>query len=62
MTNAHGSSVSEGDQFVWLGYDLRKAPGTDRYDYGYLPPRLLNDVLKAFWAWREARKATVSPR
>ena len=31
--------VSEGDQFVWPGYDLRKAPSADRYDYGYLPPR-----------------------
>ena len=24
--------VSEGDQFVWPGYDLRKARGSDRYD------------------------------
>src|SRR5271155_5357270 len=31
--------VSEGDQFVWPGYDLRKTPGSDRYDYGFLPPR-----------------------
>jgi hypothetical protein len=54
--------VSEGDQFVWRGYDLRKVRSTDRYDYGYLPPRFFNDVLKAFWAWREAHKATVTPR
>jgi hypothetical protein len=31
--------VSEGDQFVWPGYDLRKTRGSDRYDYGFLPPR-----------------------
>ena len=54
--------VSEGDQFVWPGYDLRKAPSTDRYDYGYLPPRFFNEIPAAFWTWREARKATVTPR
>jgi PemK-like, MazF-like toxin of type II toxin-antitoxin system len=31
--------VSEGDEFVWPGYDLRKIPNTDRFDYGFLPPR-----------------------
>jgi len=41
---------------------LRKAPGTDRYDHGYLPPRFFKEILAAFWAWREARKATVTPR
>jgi len=55
-------AVSEGDQFVWPGYDLRKAPGADRYDYGYLPPRFFKEVLAAFWAWREAHKVTVTPR
>ncbi len=54
--------VSEGDQFVWPGYDLRKVPNTDRFDYGYLPPRFFNDVLKAFWAWHKAHKVTVTPR
>jgi hypothetical protein len=54
--------VSEGDQFVWPGYDLRKAPSTDRYDYGYLPPRFFKDVLAAFWAWRMAHRVTLTPR
>ncbi len=54
--------VSEGDQFVWPGYDLRKVRNTDQYDYGYLPPRFFKDVLAAFRAWREARKVTVTPR
>jgi PemK-like, MazF-like toxin of type II toxin-antitoxin system len=31
--------VSEGNEFVWPGYDLRKRPHSDRYDYGFLPPR-----------------------
>lgn len=54
--------VSQGDQFVWPGYDLRKVRGTDRYDYGYLPPRFFKEVLAAFWAWHKARKVTVTPR
>ena len=54
--------VSEGDQFVWPGYDLRKVGSTDRFDYGFLPPRFFNDVLKAFWAWHKAHKVTVTPR
>jgi hypothetical protein len=54
--------VSEGDQFVWPGYDLRKAPSTDRYDYGYLPPRFFKDVLAAFWVWRMAHRVTLTPR
>ncbi len=54
--------VSEGDQFVWPGYDLRKVRSTDRYDFGYLPPRFFKEILAAFWAWREAHKATMTPR
>ena len=42
--------VSEGDQFVWPGYELRKVRGTDRYDCGYLPPRFFKDLLAAFSA------------
>ena len=62
MTSARGSSSSEGDQFVWPGYDLRKVRNTDRFDYGYLPPRFFNEVLAAFWAWHKAHKVTVTPR
>ena len=54
--------VSEGDQFVWPGYDLRKVRGSDRYDYGFLPPRFFNDVLATFRAWQRERKVTLIPR
>ena len=54
--------VSEGDQFVWPGYDLRKVRNTDRYDYGYVPPRFFRTVLAALLAWRQAHKLTVTPR
>jgi hypothetical protein len=49
--------VSEGDQFVWPGYDLRKVPGTDFYDYGFLPPRLFREVMAAFRSWQREHKA-----
>ena len=52
--------VSEGDQFVWPGYDLRKVRNTDRYDYGYSPPRFFNQVLNAFRAWHRANKARLT--
>jgi hypothetical protein len=54
--------VSEGDQFVWPGYDLRKVPSTDRYEYGYLPPHFFNQVLTAFLAWHKAHQVTVTSR
>jgi hypothetical protein len=44
------------------GYDLRKVRNTDRYDYGYLPPRFFKEVLAAFRAWHMAHKVKVTPR
>ena len=54
--------VSEGDRFVWPGYDLRKTVGNDRYDYGYLPPRYFRDVLAAFLAWHRAHRVRLTSR
>jgi antitoxin component of MazEF toxin-antitoxin module len=54
--------VTEGDQFVWPGYDLRKVRNTDRYDYGYLPPRFFNQILDAFKAWQRASKGRLTLR
>src|SRR6266700_6308739 len=46
--------VKEGNEFVWPGYDLRTVPGNPtRYDYGFLPPRFFNQLLKAFGAWHK---------
>ena len=52
--------VSEGNEFLWPGYDLRKVAHSDRYDYGYLPPRFFNQVLRAFVAWHKAGKRVAS--
>lgn len=46
--------VSEGNEFVWPGYDLRSRPHTDRCDYGFLPPKLFKEVREAFLAWNRA--------
>jgi hypothetical protein len=54
--------VAEGNEFLWPGYDLRKLPHEDRYDYGFLPPRFYNQVLEAFVAWHQAGKGRVIPR
>ena len=54
--------VTEGDRFVWPGYDLRKAPGTDLYDYGFLPPRFFQEVLAALRTWHRQRRARVTVR
>ena len=54
--------VSEGDQFVWPGYDLRKRRDSDRFEFGFLPPRLFNDVMVAFRAWHKAYRVKVTTR
>ncbi len=54
--------VTEGNEFLWPGYDLRKLPHGDRYDYGFLPPRFFDQVLKAFVAWHKAGKRGVASR
>lgn len=54
--------VSEGNEFVWPGYDLRKLPNSDRYDYGFLPPRLFTQVLEAFIAYYQVGRRRVVSR
>ena len=54
--------VAEGNEFEWPGYDLRRIGGTERYDYGFLPPRLFNRVLTAFAAWRRIGAGRLTPR
>ena len=54
--------VAEGNEFLWPGYDLRRRPHSDRYDYGFLPPRFFNQVLGAFVACHRAGKTSLAPR
>lgn len=54
--------VTEGNEFHWPGYDLRKIGGGERYDYGFLPPRFFRQVINAFVAWHRANKARLTSR
>jgi hypothetical protein len=54
--------VNEGNKFVWPGFDLRKVPATDRFEYGFLPPRFFNEVLAGFRSWRLKRKSQLTSR
>jgi hypothetical protein len=54
--------VAEGNEFLWPGYDLRKRPYSDRYDYGFLPPRFFDQVLDAFVACHRTGQRRLTPR
>ena len=54
--------VSEGNEFVWPGYDLRRTAGTNDYSVGFLPPRLFNRVREAFVALHRNGKAKTTER
>lgn len=54
--------VAEGNEFLWPGYDLRKIAHSDRYDYGFLPPRFFNQVLEAFDACHRAGSRRLTSR
>ena len=54
--------VAEGNEFLWPGYDLRRRAHSDRYDYGFLPPRFFNQVLDAFVACHRVGKARLASR
>jgi hypothetical protein len=54
--------VAEGNEFVWPGYDLRKLPRGDRYDYGFVPPRLFDQVRDAFIACYQTGRRRVASR
>jgi hypothetical protein len=54
--------IAEGNEFVWPGYDLRKAPNRDAYEFGFLPPRLFDQVRDAFIAFHKAGQARTTSR
>lgn len=54
--------VTEGNEFVWPGYDLRKVPGRDDYAFGFLPPRFFAQIVEAFAAHHRVGQSKTSPR
>jgi hypothetical protein len=56
-------AVSEVNEFVWPGPDLRPVAGkTDRFDYGVVPPKFLRKLQEAFFARLQKRLLTVVRR
>jgi hypothetical protein len=53
--------VSEGNKFVWPGYDLRRHR-KGGYSYGFLPPRLFDRVVSAFVDWHKAHRGRLVSR
>ena len=53
--------VSEGNRFVWPGPDLRPV-APDRFDYGFLPPGLFQQVQQRFNVYAAVKRLLVVPR
>lgn len=56
--------LSEGNEFIWPGPDLRPQPGGDlsTVAYGFLPPRLFDIVRRRFVALAHGGQARRVPR
>ena len=55
--------ISELNDFVWPGPDLRPLPGkTDRFDYGVLPPTFFRKLQEAIFNRLRVRKVGIVPR
>src|SRR5580700_2862221 len=54
--------VSEANKFVWPGFDLRKVPGRDQFEYGFLPPRFFDSVLMAGRVWAKRGRSKITLR
>jgi hypothetical protein len=50
--------VSDTNEFVWPGFDLRKIPKLNRWDYGFVPPRFFDRIVKTFDAWQLKSRGT----
>jgi hypothetical protein len=48
--------IAEGNEFIWPGFDLRKVPNKEAYDYGFLPPKFFDKVRNAFVEFARAGK------
>jgi hypothetical protein len=55
-----GRALAEGNEFLWPGYDLRKLPHSDGYDF--LPPRFFNQVLDAVADWYRTSRNHLTAR
>ena len=55
--------LSEVNQFIWPGYDLRPVPGKQgEYTYGFLPPRLFETIKAGILDLIIKRRGKIAPR
>ena len=56
--------VSEGNDFIWPGPDLRPlaGEGPESVAYGYLPPRLFHAIQNRFLACARSRQGSMTKR
>jgi hypothetical protein len=56
--------VSEVNDFVWPGPDLRRVPSAEppRFDFGVLPPAFFRKVREQMLALIRARRVAIVPR
>lgn len=51
------------NQFTWPGYDIRPVPGSaDRFAYGFIPPKLYDNVIGRILDLAAARRVAEIPR
>ena len=54
--------VSEGNEFVWPGHDVRKIARTGRYAHGFLPPHFFDKIRRAAFEFARGGRGAMSPR
>jgi len=55
--------VSEVNQFIWPGYDMRPVAGKNgEYSYGFLPPRLFESIKASMLDLFVKRHSNITPR
>ena len=54
--------VSEGNRFVWPGFDLRKSEHSGEIHYGFLPPKFFNQIRDAVVLFNKTAKWQMIPR
>jgi len=55
--------LDEVNQFTWPGFDLRPVPGNKkRFAYGFIPPKLFDQIVKRILTRATARGVAAIPR
>jgi len=62
-SDASWAVLEDVNVFTWPGYDLRQIPGqAGRYNYGLLPPRFFESIVKRFAELRKGGQIAETSR